>query len=108
MEPVCCCICKKVVSPLDCWCVIDTKTHSRQYECKKSCKLPTPPRPVPNPPPPPLEPFELEIVDEPEIETEQEPVSVGDWANAYPRNSLLQRIRQWFTTPPGYTKVKIS
>ena len=102
MEPVLCEICKKVVSPLTCWCVIDTKTHKRVYECKEKCVAPPPPPP----PPPPLEPFEITIVNE--IEHSNPNDQVTEWSEAYARPSLLQLVRQWFQTPSGYTKVKTS
>lgn len=108
MEPVLCDICKKVVSPLDCWCVIDTKTHSRQYECKKIC---TPP-PAPQPLSLPLEPFELEIEDGirdvEQVAQRIEEQRVTEWTEAYRRPGLFQRVRQWLQTPTGYTKVKTS
>jgi hypothetical protein len=94
-----CSICESKVSPLECWCVIDTHTHTRKYECKKPCVRPRPPPP----PPPPVEVFEIEI--------EEQPPSappVEDWVEAYARPSLFRRIVGFFTTEPVYTKVKTS
>ncbi len=106
MEPVLCEICRKIQKIEDCWCVIDTKTHSRRYECRKLCKSPIPPRRVPDPEPI-TEPFEISIPDEPETATVQVPI-VENWAEPYPRVTLFQQIRNWFQTPTGYTKVKTS
>ncbi len=109
MEPVLCEICKKVVSPLNCWCVIDTRQKTRHYECKDSfgCKPPNP-RPETTPPLLDAAPFELDIPDEELPDSYIYTDSVPQWAEAYPRPTWLQRIKQWFFTPPGYTKVKTS
>ena len=90
-----CSICESKVSPLECWCVIDTHTHTRKYECKKPCVRPQPP-----PTAPPVEVFEIEI--------EEPAPPVEDWVEAYARPSLLRRIVGFFTTEPVYTKVKTS
>jgi hypothetical protein len=102
-----CEICKKVVSPLDCWCVIDTARKTRHYECKVNCAPIIVPPPIPTPPPTNLEPFELEIKDESGesyIYTE----TVPEWAETYPRPTFFQRIKLWFQRPKGYSKVKTS
>lgn len=91
MTDVVCSICESKVSSLECWCVIDTKTHTRMYECKKPCVRPAPP-----PAPPPVE-LEIEELPQPPVE---------DWVEAYPRPSLFRRILGFFLTEPVYTKVK--
>jgi hypothetical protein len=111
MEPVLCEICKKIVSPLDCWCVIDTRQKTRHYECKDTvnCKPKVkPPQPTPAPTSSEPAPFEIEIPDEELPDSYMYTDSVPQWAEAYPRPSFLQRIKQWFTNSPGYTKVKTS
>ncbi len=117
MEPVLCDICKNRVLPIDCWCVIDTKTKIRFYECKTPCKKPVEPVAV--------EPtaasdeilvaqiqLELQALEElgtqiqAHLDSNEERVT--EWTEAYARPSLFQRLKQWFRTPRGYTKVKTS
>jgi hypothetical protein len=107
MDFVLCELCETKVSPLTCWCVIDTREKTRHYECKdtRSCKPKVKaPESAPVLAPASLEPapFEIEIPDDVIIRTE----TVPEWAEAYPRPTWFQRIRQWFSTPAGYTKVK--
>ena len=98
--------CKEPKKEEDCWCVIDTKTHERYFECKKKCVEKPVLVPQAN-----LEPFELEIEDEGLSEETAEIVTyieepISDWRPSHPQTNLLRRVYNWFTRPTGYTKVK--
>ncbi len=106
MSAVYCIWCKGAQKEEDCWCVIDTKTHERYFECKKKCVETPVLVPQAN-----LEPFELEIEDEGLSEESAEFVTymeepTPDWRPSHPQTNLLRRVYNWFTRPTGYTKVK--
>ena len=104
MTTVICKHCEHTVPIESCWCNIDTITKTRFYECKSSCLS----RPTPTP-----ETIEIQLDD---IQTVADTIQselerqgrILDWIEAYPRQSFFQRLRSWFTTPSGYTKVKTS
>ena len=112
MEPVCCEICKNIVLPIDCWCVIDTKTKIRVYECKTPCKKPVEPTPVSDEILVAQIQLELQSLEELgsqiQAQLERNEERVTEWTEAYVRPSFFQRVKQWFRTPSGYTKVKTS
>ncbi len=90
MSTIQCAICKEDKSIDDCWCVIDSKTKSRYYECKKKCKPPIP--------------IEITIPSD-TIQEEEELPEVHD----IPPKGLFERAMEWFTGKPndGYTKMKV-
>lgn len=93
-----CNTCKKNVESISCWTVIDTKTHTRYYECKDPCKReppPTPPQPQPQEPPRTLEPFELTIEDDESIEEQEETTEVQSWAYR-PKESMISKVLTFF------------
>lgn len=103
MTTVVCKHCEHTVPVDTCWCVIDTKTKERFYECKVNCVqvAPTP------------ETIQIQLDDiqtmadtiERQLEATERTI---DWVEAYPKRSFFQRVRNWFSTPSGYTKVKTS
>lgn len=106
MTNVICKHCEHTVSIDTCWCVIDAAKKTRYYECKKACNVPSQPAPTP-------ETIEIQLDDIQTIaDTIEQQIQANDrtidWIEAYPRRSLLQRVRNWFSTPAGYTKVKTS
>ena len=79
----------------DCWCVIDTKTKSRTYECKVKC----------------IQPKQTPVLSKEESGVrEPEPVQrdILDWSEFYAKESFFTQIVNWFRSPSGYTKVKTS
>jgi hypothetical protein len=104
--------CKQNVDIESSWCVIDTATKQRIYECKVRCKMastvpPQPPPPVPQHPPSP----ERMIEPNDTLDTTEsfESVHVENWSPTRD-TSVFQRIVDWFQTPhsrkSGYMKVK--
>lgn len=102
MTTVICKHCEHTVPIDDCWCVIDTNTKIRFYECKKKCLI----TPAPTPETIEVQLEEIQSIAE-TIETELERQGrILDWIEAYPKQTFFQRVRNWFSTPSGYTKVK--
>lgn len=110
MTVVNCKHCEASVDAESCWCVIDTATKQRYFECKNQCVQ----LPVTGPP------FELALAMDPEVlsnDNEEkheaddrilhaEPIQEYD--PGYPSQGLLQRVLQWFSATSGYQKVKVS
>ena len=113
-----CNICEKQVLADNCWCVINAGQNTRYYECKIKCnKKPAPkkeevrapvptPVPAPAPTPTPAPATATAPAPAPAPVTQAESSSVEDWSPSYPSESILNRVINWFLTPPGYTKVK--
>lgn len=94
MNTVICVKCEHTVQIDSCWCVIDTKTKVRLYECMGECLR----RPI-EIPEAKIEAIEVEIPS-----TMLQPVEDG--IPAYPRQGILERITNWFYRPAGYERVK--
>lgn len=90
-----CNTCKKNVESISCWTVIDTKTHTRYYECKDPCKPPPQPQQQPQEPPRTIEPFELTIEDDEIMEEQEESIEVQSWANT-PKESMISKVLTFF------------
>ncbi len=106
MSTVYCIWCREPQKEEDCWCVIDTKTHERYFECKKKCIEEPVLVPQAN-----LEPFELKIEDDGLSEESAEFVRYivepnSDRTGRRSKRNLLRRIYNFFTAPTGYSKVK--
>ena len=85
-----CKVCEHQKNPNDCWCVIDTVKKTRHFECKVVCVKPA-------------------VIPEPSHEVrDPEDIQLEEWSSAYPRQTIVSRVLNWFSTPLGYTKVKTS
>ncbi len=91
MSSIQCVICKENKPINDCWCVIDSKTKERYYECKKKCN----------------KPIQIEINIPSNMTVEEEQEEVHDIPQEPPKG-LLERAIEWFgRSSNGYKKMKI-
>lgn len=106
--------CENLKEQDECWCVIDTEKHIRYYECKTKCvNLNVASRLSEE-----ADRIEEGIADISEIaaklekELEQMEDKVSDWvernASRTTHEGILQRFFSWFSTPRGYSKVKLA
>lgn len=102
MTTVICKHCEHTVQADSCWCVIDSKTKTRYYECKANCLSLPPPETIQ------IQLDEIQTMADAIEEQIQRLDRVIETIEAYPRQTFFQRIRNWFSTPAGYTKVKTS
>lgn len=94
MNTVICSKCEHTVNANNSWCVIDTKTKSRTYECKQEClqRLPLPSE------------SKVDI----EIPSTMIEPAAEDWASSYPKQGIFQRITNWFYRSTwDYERVKL-
>lgn len=93
MNTVICSKCEHTVNVDDCWCVIDTKTKARSYECKNVCLQQVAESKI-----------DIEIPSTMTASTEV----VEDWVSAYPTEGIFQRLSNWFyRSTSGYQRVKV-
>ncbi len=93
MEKIFCSICKSEQTIHDCWCVIDTKTKERYYECKKKCIAPTPFSDTNT------------ITNLKELEIRPPSDTKGEEVDDFPSQGVFERALAWFSN--GYTKIKM-